>query len=51
MTTKVEDRFIKRTIKIDRRKSVVKFAFELEDVMAKEISLQTSKNKMQRPDV
>ena len=41
MTTKVEDRFTKRTIKIEHRK----FAVELEDVMGKKISPQTIRNK------
>ena len=46
ITTKAEDRFIRRTIKMDRRKSAVDFAFELESIMAKKMSPQTIRNRM-----
>jgi len=46
ITTKHDDRFIKRTVKMDRRKSAVSLAYELEDVLGKIISPQTIRNRM-----
>jgi len=46
LTTKAEDRFIKRKIKKDRRESAVRLASELIDVLGKKISPQTIRNRL-----